>query len=142
MVPGRTGGSSGTAAINSASDENPYPPETAGTTLVGSYKPNGWGLYDMHGNIWELCLDWNPQGDIYNLGGRINAYYTNYYDNVTGALVAVNPSSEKGAARFVTRGGAYFLRWDYALPGARRGGRGVKTGGFTGFRVVCPAVFH
>jgi formylglycine-generating enzyme required for sulfatase activity len=59
------------------------------TCKVGSYQPNGFGLYDMHGNVWEWCSDW---------------YATDYYGK--------NPKrdsqgpSEKGSDR-VVRGGSW-----------------------------------
>ncbi|MGF1580957.1 MAG: formylglycine-generating enzyme family protein [Gemmataceae bacterium] len=28
------------------------------TVVVKSFPGNGWGLYEMHGNVWELCQDW------------------------------------------------------------------------------------
>jgi|GEM_PF-853620 len=50
----------------------------AKTVAVDSFEPNGWGLYNMHGNIWEWCSDWYGaygNGRVENPAGQTTGSY-------------------------------------------------------------------
>jgi formylglycine-generating enzyme len=100
-----------------------------GTAPVGSYPPNGYGLYDMAGNVWEWCADWYRPG--YEVAGAVTR-------NPQGPDSSVDPNGH-GEPKRVQRGGS-FLCSDGFCARYRAGARGQgepRTGqSHTGFRCV------
>ena len=70
-------------------------PIGSGTPIAGSYAPNRWGLYDMHGGIWEWCLDWY-QNNISSYGGAVNICPTDGTKCADGVTAGANRVKKGG----------------------------------------------
>ncbi len=90
------------------------------TSPVGSFAPNGYGLYDMAGNAWEWCWDW---------------YSSSYYGSSPGS----DPRGAASDSYRVNRGGSWYNGLAYHCRVAYRGyDYPHYTSSSLGFRAVLP----
>ena len=85
------------------------------THPVGEKKPNAWGLYDMHGNVYEWCQD-------------------RYGDYPSGS--ATDPTGATSGSYRVFRGGGWYDYAGYCRSASRDWGTPVNRGSLLGFRVL------
>jgi formylglycine-generating enzyme required for sulfatase activity len=87
------------------------------TTPAGSFPPNEWGIYDMHGNVWEWCWDYNsiPRAS---------------------STVIVNPSGDVTGTSRINRGGAWASAGNWLRSAARDSDLPETASGNLGFRLA------
>jgi len=88
---------------------------TDGPAPVKSYPPNSWGIFDMHGNVWEWCQDW------------YGAYPS---DSVT------DPKGAPSGSEKVRRGGSWFKGASLCRSANRNFGHPASRYSTLGFRLV------
>ena len=103
-----------------------------GTSPVGSFPANGYGLYDMAGNVWQWCNDW------YRVDAHVEAASQNVCRDPTGPAQSYDPGDPYSPRR-VVKGGSFLCNPSYCesyRPSARRGTPPDTGSSHTGFRCV------
>jgi formylglycine-generating enzyme required for sulfatase activity len=108
---------------------------SSGTTEVGSFPANAWGLHDMHGNVWEWCLDhWHSGYEGAPVDGSAWLSTTEQQ----------NPSSTNPVKGLIDdleprllRGGSWSLNPRYCRSACRIHNQPGVAYDDVGFRVVC-----
>ena len=102
-------------------NNNPKGVYRQNTVSVNSFAPNAWGLYNMHGNVWEWCSDW---------------YGGTYYDECKANGTVINPAGPANRSNRVIRGGC----WNFTAEYCRSANRYFNTPDLrnldVGFRLV------
>lgn len=110
-----------------------------GTSAVGAYPANGYGLYDMAGNAWQWVADW------YRADAFVLASTESLLMNPSGPVDSYDPADHTApvnAPKRVVRGGSFLCDENFCMsyrPSARRGSDPYNATSNIGFRLVLPA---